>query len=118
MPKRPKPAVIPAPGEAPQNARKECYDRILWEIRQGFASYAEAHPERVGDVRWGDALECSMEGLAGVVSVMEEYDVEAPGTCEALREELRLCRLREADLRFRLEQRDLGNGDAEPGEDP
>lgn len=118
-PKSPAAAIPPVtPGEVhrPQGARKACYDKILWELRQGFATYAEAHPERVGDARWEDGLECSMDGLARMVAVIEGFDVEWPGTVETLQEELRRLRATCADLRLQLEARTLGNGDE--GEDP
>lgn len=118
MPKRNRPtrpdaaAPVPTEEQRPVSARRECYDRILWEIRQGFAAYAEAHPERVGDARWGDGLECSMEGLGKIVAVLEQYDIECAGTVEELREEVRRLRALCGDLRWRLDAKER-NGEAE-----
>src|SRR5688500_13264943 len=91
MPK-PKPktpaAATPAPADQrPTSARKELYDEVFLTFDGIQRDYEQAHPERVGDARWDDAMTCSITGVTALLALLEGVDIEPLGTVERLRRE-------------------------------
>jgi hypothetical protein len=55
--------------------RGACYDAIRQCMKDGVARYYRTHPELMGDKRSDEAIRWSLEGLACIFRVLDQYDL-------------------------------------------
>lgn len=66
---------MPEPELTPDQARRECYQRLRVSMNSGVKAYYKKHPERLDDARSQDAITYSLHGLKHLLEILDEYEI-------------------------------------------
>jgi len=56
-------------------AKVEAYARIIATVKIYFGQYLEKYPERAGDERYIEGLQCSLFGISDILEILDDYEI-------------------------------------------